>query len=100
MRGVARLGDKCHGICYHSSHKTPPVVSGVIITASTTATEEGRGIARIGDRVRTDCGHEGVIITSSTINFIDDRGVARLGDRVSDVYDAVIISASTVAYTE
>lgn len=94
-RGVARLGDQTFGICSDSSHNSPISVGGKIITASEDAYANGRGVARLGDRVKSDCDHESVIITASENDFADSRGVARLGDQVGrGPYEAKIITAS------
>ena len=62
---IARVGDRCHGTCHHPSHDSPITVGGTIITGSDKGYDEDRKIARVGDKVRTDCGHIGTIITGS-----------------------------------
>jgi uncharacterized Zn-binding protein involved in type VI secretion len=92
MRGVARLGDRTHGVCY--AHKTPLTIGGSIITASSDSDCNSRGVARLGDTVQADCGHTSNIVTASENADCNGRGVARLGDNVSGVYVATIITAS------
>jgi len=94
-RGKARLGDQTIGVCYDSSHNSPITVGGKIITASENDFANGRGIARLGDSVLTECNHQSYIITASENDFTNGRGIARLGDRVGrGPYQAVIITAS------
>jgi uncharacterized Zn-binding protein involved in type VI secretion len=92
-RGVARLGDRCFGTCY--CHIVPISVGGSIETASDVVTANGRGVARLNDIVRADCGHTGIIVSASTLSSADGRGVARLGDVTQGCYESRIISAST-----
>lgn len=93
MSGIARLGDTCTGYCiYHGPQ------NGVIISASDDTFVTGDGIARLGDYVLADCGHEGVISSASTDTFVNDMGVARLGDSVDGDFVATIVSASTDAF--
>ena len=51
MPKIARVGDRCHGTCHHPSHDTPISTGGTIITGSDKAYDEGKKIARVGDRV-------------------------------------------------
>jgi uncharacterized Zn-binding protein involved in type VI secretion len=54
------------------------------------------GVARLGDSVILDCGHDAIIVSASTDTICNELGVARLGDSVqSEVYDGIITSAST-----
>ena len=92
MRGIARLGDATHGICY--CHDSPISVSGKIITASEDHFTNGRGTARLGDLVMADCGHTGRIISAKENEFVNGRGVARLADQFDGCYKGKIISAS------
>ena len=89
-RGVARLGDSTHGMC--KIHKKK--FKGTIISASPDTTCNGRGVARLGDTVLSDCGHKGTIISASPDTTCNGRGVARLGDNTGGDYIATIISAS------
>lgn len=96
MRGMARVGDKCRGTC--TSHRNAITVEGVIISGSSDASSGGRAIARVGDKVRADCGHEGIIITGAPDTFVNGRPHARLGDQFKGEYTGIIISASTDSY--
>ena len=91
MTGVARLGDKCVGIC--KAHKNRQF-NGTIISASSNITSNGVGVATLGDKVRADCGHEGVIISASTTSTAGGVGVARLGDKFDGVFVGQIVAAS------
>lgn len=93
MRGVARLGDDTHGICY--CHDEPREVGGKIISASSTVFANGRAVARHGDIVQSDCGHEARIIVGKSTHTADGKLVARLGDEFDGCYVGRIVSAST-----
>jgi len=91
-RGSARLNDQTLGNCsVHGSN-----IKGKIISASPNIEVNGRGLARLGDKVLADCGHEAEIITaSSTEDPNNKRGTARLNDKVGNSpYEAKIITAS------
>ena len=91
-RAIARVGDKCRGVC--TSHVVPQTVDGVIVSGCSSSSLNGRQIARVGDKVRSDCGHEGIIITGSPTAFFEGRQHARLGDSFKGEYSGTIISAS------
>lgn len=93
MRGIARVGDKCKGTC--TAHKDPIEVEGIIISGSGDSFIDGRAVARIGDKVRSNCGHEGIIISGSPDAFFNGLQHARLGDQFKGDYTGLIISAST-----
>lgn len=95
-RGIARLGDRAQGVCSHPSHSSPISVGGTIITASPDTNANNRGVARVNDLVRTDCGHTDKILTGSPDTNANNRAVARLNDLigVDGIYNARIISAS------
>lgn len=93
-QGIARIGDRCHGVCYHPSHDSPPTVGGTIVSGSPDVTQ-GLSVARLGDMALTDCGHIGYIVSADETVSVNGLPVARLGDRISDVYEATIVSAST-----
>jgi uncharacterized Zn-binding protein involved in type VI secretion len=97
MRGAARLDDRTFGTCSHPSHRTPIQIGGKIIEASGDINCNNRPMARLGDKVLTDCGHESKIITASTSGNSNNRGgIARLGDLVgAGPYSAKIITASS-----
>lgn len=92
MRGIARIGDRCKGVC--TAHVTPQTVEGVIISGCSTSFINGRAVARIGDKVRSECGHEGIIISGSGTAMFEGRGHARLGDQFKGDYTGEIITAS------
>jgi uncharacterized Zn-binding protein involved in type VI secretion len=94
MRGVARLGDRTFGTCYHPSHNPPKKVGGEITTASSDDLTNNRGTARLGDSILSDCGHPSEIVTGSSSVMVDFRGVARIGDLGSGVYKCEIITGS------
>ena len=104
MRGVARIGDKTLGTCYHPSHSSPvPNMKGTIITGSGDMQDQSKPVARLDDCVLTDCGHRDYInSTSGTIT--NDAGLAKKVARLSDtvgrdgIYKASIITASTVTF--
>ena len=96
MRALARLGDKTHGIC--TAHRNSIEVDGVIVSAAADASVNGRGIARVGDKVRSECGHEGTIISGSPDATVNGRGHARIGDKFQGTYTGIIISAATDTY--
>jgi uncharacterized Zn-binding protein involved in type VI secretion len=89
---IARLGDKLRGIC--KCHGSPISVTATIITASPDTFANGLGVARLGDTVKTSCGHYGKIVTASPDTFANGLGVARLGDTTSGCFIGSIITAS------
>ena len=96
-RGVARVGDRTSGRCYHSSHAPNDSVpaEGTITTGSPTIVVNDRKAARLGDTVTTECGHTGVIITASTDVIGDEPPIARINDKVgAGDYIAIIMEAS------
>ena len=94
-KGIARLGDKTHGTCSDSSHDKPIEVAGKITTASGNHFVNKRGVARVGDIVKTECGHEGKIITGSGNLITNGKSTARLGDKIGNgPYEAKIVTAS------
>ena len=92
MRGVARMGDRTSGTC--SVHGQQ---NGVIVTASAdNIADNGMGVARVGDLVQADCGHQASIITGDSTHKVNDKTVARLGSIVQgDLYTATVTTAST-----
>jgi len=90
-RGAARINDKTIGTCRIHG----PNIGGRIIEASADVKVNGRGVARIGDKVQADCGHTATIITSSPSGDVNDRDIARLNDKVGDSpYTGKISTAS------
>lgn len=97
MRGVARLGDRTIGSCVVHG----PNVGGTIVTASGDVIANDKGVARLADSVRADCGHFALIITCAATCVANDRGVARLNDLVKGPeYSGQIISASTDVFED
>ena len=92
MTAIARLGDTTKGTCY--SHTSPIDVGGTIITGSSNDFADGYPVARLGDIIKSDCGHYSTIITASSNSFSDGLGVARLGDIGSGEYKCTIITGS------
>lgn len=91
MRGVARLGDRTIGSC--AVHG--PNVGGTIISASPDVFANDKGVARLADTVRADCGHTALVITCAATCVANNRGIARLNDLVKgSEYSGQIISAS------
>lgn len=59
---------------------------GVVISASETTDCDGRGVARIGDKVtcpRRGHGHVTTIVTGDSTAIIDGRPAARHGDKTA-----------------
>lgn len=100
-RGVARVGDRTFGTCYHPSH-IPLKTGGTIITGSPNVITNDKPTARVTDLVLTDCGHLGMIITGSPKVDANDNLVARLGDAVAGKapYIASIVTASSDTFAE
>lgn len=92
--GAARIGDRTKGVCHHPSHSSPLTIGGQIVEASGNVDANFLGVARMGDKVRSDCGHEGRISTASLATDANFLGIARLGDKVSGTYVAEIITCS------
>ena len=92
---IARIGDRTHGICYHSSHNSPISVGGTIITGASNCYCEDKKIARVGDRVMTDCGHIGTIVTGAEGVIVENMRCATVGDLVRGVYKATIITGAS-----
>lgn len=99
LRGIARVGDRTLGTCYHPSHPPLENMGGTIITGSGNLQDQSKPVARLDDCVLTDCGHRDYINSASgTIENI--KLVARLNDTVGrdGIYNANIITASPVTF--
>lgn len=100
MRGIARIGDRTLGTCYHPSHNSPVEnMGGTIITGSPNLQDQNKPVARLDDQVETDCGHRDFINSASgTLENI--KLIARLADTVGrdGIYKADIITASPVTF--
>lgn len=92
MPKVARLNDRCEGICY--GHSSPIPMIGKITTGTEVFRLEDLPVARIGDIVTGDCGHTGVIVTGGSFE-LENQKVARVGDSFTGVYVGVIVEGST-----
>ena len=96
-RGAARHNDLVKGNC--AIHG--PNIMGRIITSSSDVTTNSRGQARIGDKVKADCGHEAVIITGSGKELANGRSVARQNDLVGNSpYTGKILTGSSDIFPE
>lgn len=91
-RLVARIGDRTIGTCF--AHDPPITVGGTIVSGSPNKTTNTKPTARIGDKVRTDCGHIAEIVSGSPSLTADSKLVARIGDKVSGIYIGEIITGS------
>lgn len=91
-RLVARVGDRTIGTCF--AHDPPIVVGGTVVSGSSDTTVNSKLDARVGDIVRTDCGHTSKIVTGSPSVTTNGKLSARIGDKVNGVYVAEIISGS------
>lgn len=87
------------GICSHPTHRNPVQTSGTVITASSSYTVDGRGVARLGDTVITACGHEGIIVTATAPFTTDSRPIARIGDSVCGFFDGKITGGSSESFS-
>lgn len=96
-RAIARVGDRTYGIC--DCHKDPITTYGRIITGSPSFSLNEKDVARLGDRILADCGHEAIIVTASNKQFVDGLGVAMVDDRGEGCYNCVIIEGSPDAFT-
>jgi len=84
MPGVARLNDTHKGICNHGLPCCPHEVIGTISTASGNVIVNGRGAARLNDKVIHNCPHCGTgYISSAASKEINRQYLARLGDEVT-----------------
>jgi uncharacterized Zn-binding protein involved in type VI secretion len=86
----ARIGDRTRGHC-HVHNRT---YNGLIITGSPDVVINNRSAARVGDIVRSDCGHIGKIVTGASTVTDNNRLQARIGDKTIGDYEAVIITGS------
>jgi uncharacterized Zn-binding protein involved in type VI secretion len=96
-RGAARHNDLVKGNCAIHGRN----IIGRIITASSDVITNGRGQARIGDKVLAECGHEAMIITGSSKEFANGRSVARQNDLVGNSpYEGKILTGSSDTFPE
>lgn len=95
VRKVARIGDKTRGVC-----KIDGFQSGKIIQGSSNVLTNNKRTARVGDKVRANCGHIGTISTGSPTVKTNFRKNAAIGDKTKGTYKATIVSGSPNTYTE
>lgn len=96
-RAVARVGDRTYGTC--TCHQNPVTGFGRIVTGSDKLALDDKPVARLGDIILADCGHEAVIVTASELFLLEDRGVARVGDLGEGCYNCEIIEGSETTIT-
>lgn len=93
--GVARQNDIVIGDCeIHGKN-----IKGRVIGASTNVQVNGRGVARIGDKVEAECGHVSTIVSGSTSEKPNNKpGIAHQNSTVglpNEPYKGRIITGST-----
>lgn len=93
MGSCARRGDSTIGVCSDQSHPGQ-TFHGTIVGGSSLVTIEGKGAARVGDLVLSDCGHTGIIVTGTTKTTVEGLGMAREGDTFTGVYSGTIVESS------
>lgn len=100
MPKIARIGDKTQGTCYHSDHDPPLDTGGKIVASSGTCHTEGPRNARVGDKVKADCGHYGKIVSGSGTVYDEGAKLARIGDKVaSGDYKATIVKGASKSHS-
>jgi len=97
MPKIARIGDKTSGTCFHPDHSPPLSTGGTITGSSGTCHTEGPRNARVGDSVKSDCGHSGSIVSGSGTVFDEGAKLARMGDSVDGTYKATITSSASTS---
>jgi len=96
-RGAARENDLVKGDCLIHG----PNIMGRISTSSSDVITNGRGQARIGDKVEAECGHIATITTGSAKEFANGRNVARQNDLVGNSpYTGKIQTGSSDTFPE
>ncbi|HRR48407.1 MAG TPA: PAAR domain-containing protein [Bacteroidales bacterium] len=91
MAKVSRLGDAVTGYCSSGIHGYQ---DGVIIECSPNVNANGIGVARVGDKVRANCGHIGTIVSGALNTNANGRAIARIGDSFSGTYSGTIVAGS------
>lgn len=93
--GVARHNDIVLGDC--EIHGVD--IKGKIISSSSDVEANGRGVARIGDKVEAECGHVSTIVSGSTSEKPNNKpGIARQNSTVglpNEPYKGRILTGST-----
>lgn len=86
MKPIARVGDKCFGNCsVHGAQE------GYIVSGSDDCYMNEKQIARVGDRVLANCGHDGYIVEGAPTTYFNNKNVARLDDRFEGTYTGTIV---------
>ena len=91
MPGVARAGDIAFGTCF--GHAAPIPVTG-IVSVSSQDVLNGTGVARVGDMVIFNCGHNGTIISGCATVLTNSKPTAKVGSMVVGPMIASIIQGS------
>lgn len=92
---TARIDDPTDGVCYHPVHDGPFPVGGKIVGGASKTVIESRPPSRLGDKVRSNCGHYGKIITATGNIYVEGIRTAVVGDKVGDGhYIATIIDGA------
>jgi uncharacterized Zn-binding protein involved in type VI secretion len=83
MSALARIGDKCSGICRLPGH-SPQFVTNAEIVGGSDDVKNSLGAARLGDTVNINCSrnHTTTITEASSKVFVNGIAVAREGDSV------------------
>lgn len=93
--GVARQNDIVIGDCEIHG----PNIKGKITSSSPNVEANGRGVARIGDKVKAECGHVSTIVSGSTSEKPNNKlGIAHQNSNVGspdEPYKGRILTGST-----
>jgi uncharacterized Zn-binding protein involved in type VI secretion len=99
-RGLVRVGDLCEGECNQHPPRAWVSTKGKVIEGSSDIIADGLAHARIGDRVKSDCGHYGTINSGSANVFSNGRAMARVNDTFDGNFRGVIVGSSGDTGTE
>ena len=90
--GIARIRDITRGTCRVHGRQTGRIIQG----SNNILSENGRGMARVGDLVLAECGHTGKIIPGDDNSVtVNQKSAARVGSRVEgNEYTAIVITGS------
>jgi uncharacterized Zn-binding protein involved in type VI secretion len=96
---IARIDDPTDGVCYHPIHDGPFPTGGKIVGGASRTIVEGSPPSRLGDEVRSNCGHYGEIISATGNIYVEGIRTAVVGDKVGngDYIATIIDGASTVS---
>lgn len=87
---VARVSDRTIGYCDACDSE----MGGSVVTGSPDTYVNNLPVAREGDLVLGDCGHEAYIVTYSHRINVNGLGLARKGDFADGTYSCHIITGS------